>query len=60
VRDPRLQERAIERVKAAAAEAGLSVEGVRPSRLLGAEGNREFFLHARLAPLPRARRTGPE
>jgi len=52
VRDPRLHERAIERVKAAAAEAGLSVEGVRPSRLPGAEGNLEFFLHARLVHLP--------
>ena len=52
VRDPRLHERAIERVKAAAEEAGLRVEGVRPSRLPGAEGNVEFFLHAR--------RGGPE
>lgn len=47
VRDPALHERAIKRVRAAAASAGLRVEGVRPSRLTGAEGNQEFFLHAR-------------
>lgn len=49
VRDPRLQERAIVRVRAAAEEAGLTVEGIRPSRLAGAEGNQEFFLYARRA-----------
>jgi 23S rRNA (cytidine1920-2'-O)/16S rRNA (cytidine1409-2'-O)-methyltransferase len=47
VRDASLHERAIERVRAAAEAAGLHVEGVRPSRLTGAEGNQEFFLHAR-------------
>lgn len=47
VRDPALHQKAIERVSAAAAEAGLEVVGVRPSRLAGAEGNQEFFLHAR-------------
>lgn len=47
VRDPRLHERAIERVKAAALKAGLSAAGVHPSRLAGAEGNLEFFLYAR-------------
>ena len=47
VRDPKLHERAIARVQAAATESGLRVEGVRPSRLPGAEGNVEFFLHAR-------------
>ncbi len=47
VRDPQLHQRAIERVKAAAVEAGLLVEEVRPSCLPGAEGNLEFFLHAR-------------
>ena len=46
VRDPALHERAIERVRAAAEAAGLHVEGIRPSRLTGAEGNQEFFLHA--------------
>lgn len=47
VRDPRLHERAVERVKAAAAEAGLEIAGARPSQLPGVEGNQEFFLHAR-------------
>jgi 23S rRNA (cytidine1920-2'-O)/16S rRNA (cytidine1409-2'-O)-methyltransferase len=46
VRDAGLHARAIERVRAAAQAAGLQVEGVRPSRLTGAEGNQEFFLHA--------------
>jgi 23S rRNA (cytidine1920-2'-O)/16S rRNA (cytidine1409-2'-O)-methyltransferase len=46
VRDAALHERAIERVRAAAESAGLRVEGVRPSRITGAEGNQEFFLHA--------------
>ena len=45
VRDASLHERAIERVRAAAEAVGLRVEGVRPSRLTGAEGNQEFFLH---------------
>ena len=57
VRDPRLHERAIERGKAAAAQAGLRVEGVRPSRLPGAEGNREFFLHARFLRHPEAKKS---
>jgi 23S rRNA (cytidine1920-2'-O)/16S rRNA (cytidine1409-2'-O)-methyltransferase len=47
VRDASLHERAIERVRAAAEAAGLQVAGVRPSHLTGAEGNQEFFLHAR-------------
>jgi 23S rRNA (cytidine1920-2'-O)/16S rRNA (cytidine1409-2'-O)-methyltransferase len=46
VRDADLHARAIERVRAAAETAGLRVEGVRPSRLTGAEGNQEFFLRA--------------
>jgi 23S rRNA (cytidine1920-2'-O)/16S rRNA (cytidine1409-2'-O)-methyltransferase len=46
VRDAALHARAIERARAAAEAAGLRVEGVRPSRLTGAEGNQEFFLHA--------------
>ena len=48
VRDPALHERAVESVSAAAAEAGLQVLGARPSRVTGAEGNQEFFVHARL------------
>ena len=47
VRDPSLHERAIERVRAATQAAGLRVIGVRASRLAGAEGNQEFFIHAR-------------
>jgi len=47
VRETSLHEKAIERVRVAAVAAGLIVEGVRPSKLTGAEGNQEFFLHAR-------------
>lgn len=47
VRDPTLHERAIERVKAASIAAGLRLESVLPSHVPGAEGNQEFFLHAR-------------
>ena len=47
VREPELHEKAIARVTAAVAEAGLELCGVRPSRLPGAGGNQEFFLHAR-------------
>jgi 23S rRNA (cytidine1920-2'-O)/16S rRNA (cytidine1409-2'-O)-methyltransferase len=47
VRDPSLHQKAIERVSAAAAECSLEILGVRPSHLTGAEGNQEFFLHAR-------------
>jgi 23S rRNA (cytidine1920-2'-O)/16S rRNA (cytidine1409-2'-O)-methyltransferase len=50
VRDGALHARAIERVRAAAEKVGLHVESVRPSRLTGAEGNQEFFLHARKKP----------
>jgi 23S rRNA (cytidine1920-2'-O)/16S rRNA (cytidine1409-2'-O)-methyltransferase len=46
VRDASLHERAIERVRVAAVSAGLTVDGVRPSHITGAEGNQEFFLHA--------------
>ena len=47
VRDTTLYPKAIERVERAAAELGLLNIGVHPSRLPGAEGNQEFFLHAR-------------
>jgi 23S rRNA (cytidine1920-2'-O)/16S rRNA (cytidine1409-2'-O)-methyltransferase len=47
VRDTSLHQKAIERVSAAAAECSLEILGVRPSHLTGAEGNQEFFLHAR-------------
>ena len=46
VRDAKLHERAIERVREAAREAGLQEKGVKPSKLPGAEGNLEFFLYA--------------
>jgi 23S rRNA (cytidine1920-2'-O)/16S rRNA (cytidine1409-2'-O)-methyltransferase len=46
VREASLHERAIERVRLAAVASGLAVQGVRPSRLTGAEGNQEYFLHA--------------
>jgi len=49
VRDPALHEKAIDSVRGAAAAGGLELLGVRPSRLPGAEGNQEFFLHARLS-----------
>jgi 23S rRNA (cytidine1920-2'-O)/16S rRNA (cytidine1409-2'-O)-methyltransferase len=47
VRDPALHSRAVENVSTAAVAAGLEVIGVKPSRVLGAEGNQEFFLCAR-------------
>jgi 23S rRNA (cytidine1920-2'-O)/16S rRNA (cytidine1409-2'-O)-methyltransferase len=47
VNDPALHQKAIEKVRAAAVSAGLEIAGVRPSHLPGAEGNQEYFLHAR-------------
>jgi 23S rRNA (cytidine1920-2'-O)/16S rRNA (cytidine1409-2'-O)-methyltransferase len=47
VNDPALHEKAIAQVREAATRAGLEVLGVRASRLAGAEGNQEYFLHAR-------------
>jgi len=47
VLDAALHEKAIEKVRHAADNAGLECLGVRPSRLPGAEGNQEYFLHAR-------------
>jgi 23S rRNA (cytidine1920-2'-O)/16S rRNA (cytidine1409-2'-O)-methyltransferase len=58
VRDPTLRERAVEKVREAARDADLDVLGVRPSHVLGAEGNQEFFLHARGANSPRAKPLG--
>ena len=46
VREPELQQRAMERVRKAAEACGLRVAGVKPSRVAGAEGNQEFFLYA--------------
>ncbi|HKW90042.1 MAG TPA: TlyA family RNA methyltransferase [Candidatus Acidoferrales bacterium] len=47
VTDPELHERAIASVSAAAGQVGLTAIGVKLSRITGAEGNQEFFLHAR-------------
>ncbi|HVS74161.1 MAG TPA: TlyA family RNA methyltransferase [Candidatus Acidoferrales bacterium] len=51
VREAKLHEEAVARVREAVESAGIRVLGVRPSRLPGAEGNQEFFLHARRAAL---------
>jgi 23S rRNA (cytidine1920-2'-O)/16S rRNA (cytidine1409-2'-O)-methyltransferase len=47
VSSPALHEKAVASVREAATQLGLEVLGVRPSRLPGAEGNQEYFLHAR-------------
>jgi 23S rRNA (cytidine1920-2'-O)/16S rRNA (cytidine1409-2'-O)-methyltransferase len=49
VRERALHEKAVARVKNAMEAAGLKVLGVAPSHLPGAEGNQEYFLHARKA-----------
>ncbi len=45
VRDPAVQARAVDRVRAAGMDLGLGVRGECESPLLGPSGNREFFLH---------------
>ncbi|ADR36141.1 hemolysin A [Oceanithermus profundus DSM 14977] len=45
VRDPRLQRRALERVRAAARALGFTLCGEAESPLAGKEGNREFWLY---------------
>jgi 23S rRNA (cytidine1920-2'-O)/16S rRNA (cytidine1409-2'-O)-methyltransferase len=47
VREKELHQRAIESVRDAVVKLGLEPLGVKPSQLPGAEGNQEFFLHAR-------------
>ncbi|MGH9716721.1 MAG: TlyA family RNA methyltransferase [Candidatus Acidiferrales bacterium] len=47
VREASLHQKAVERVTAAAESESLETLGAKPSRLPGAEGNQEFFLHAR-------------
>jgi 23S rRNA (cytidine1920-2'-O)/16S rRNA (cytidine1409-2'-O)-methyltransferase len=47
VMDKRLHEKAIKAVREAVESVGLEFLGIRPSRLRGAEGNQEYFLHAR-------------
>jgi 23S rRNA (cytidine1920-2'-O)/16S rRNA (cytidine1409-2'-O)-methyltransferase len=49
VRDPDMQQSAVERVRRAVEEFGGSGIEVIESPILGAEGNREFLLHARFA-----------
>ena len=47
VSDPVLHQKAIATVREAATQLQLEILGVRPSHLPGAEGNQEYFLHAR-------------
>jgi len=47
VKDQVLHDQAIQAVRKSVESIGLEYLGVRPSRLLGAEGNQEYFLHAR-------------
>jgi 23S rRNA (cytidine1920-2'-O)/16S rRNA (cytidine1409-2'-O)-methyltransferase len=47
VKDQNLHDQAIQTVRDCVEYTGLECLGVRPSRLLGAEGNQEYFLHAR-------------
>src|SRR5712664_3767945 len=47
VKDKKLHDKAIKTVRECVESIGLDCLGVRPSRLLGAEGNQEYFLHAR-------------
>ena len=47
VKDQVLHDRAIQAVHKHVESVGLEYLGVRPSRLVGAEGNQEYFLHAR-------------
>jgi 23S rRNA (cytidine1920-2'-O)/16S rRNA (cytidine1409-2'-O)-methyltransferase len=47
VADASLHEKAISIVRQAAASAGLQCLDLQPSQLTGAEGNQEYFLHAR-------------
>jgi 23S rRNA (cytidine1920-2'-O)/16S rRNA (cytidine1409-2'-O)-methyltransferase len=45
--DPQLHQKAIDSVRAAATALGLRAFGVKASKFAGAEGNQEYFLHAR-------------
>jgi 23S rRNA (cytidine1920-2'-O)/16S rRNA (cytidine1409-2'-O)-methyltransferase len=47
VKDRTLHDQAIQSIRECVESFGLDYLGVRPSRLLGAEGNQEYFLHAR-------------
>ena len=50
VSDPALHRRAIAQVRETGERAGLAWLGERPSKLPGAKGNQEYFLHARKKP----------
>jgi 23S rRNA (cytidine1920-2'-O)/16S rRNA (cytidine1409-2'-O)-methyltransferase len=50
VTDRALHEKAISRVRAAGEAAGIAWLGIQPSKLRGAEGNQEYFLHGRKKP----------
>ena len=50
VRDEALHEKAVASVRQAAESLNLQLLGVFPSHLIGAEGNQEYFLHARKVP----------
>jgi 23S rRNA (cytidine1920-2'-O)/16S rRNA (cytidine1409-2'-O)-methyltransferase len=52
VSDPDLHQRAIDSVQSTAESLNLQTIAIRPSRLPGAEGNLEFFLHSRKPPQP--------
>jgi 23S rRNA (cytidine1920-2'-O)/16S rRNA (cytidine1409-2'-O)-methyltransferase len=47
VTDEKLHEKAIAKVRREVESLGLAFIGMQPSHLLGAEGNQEYFLHAR-------------
>ena len=47
VSSPALHDKAVAAVRRTAVQLGLEVLGARPSRIPGAEGNQEYFLHAR-------------
>jgi 23S rRNA (cytidine1920-2'-O)/16S rRNA (cytidine1409-2'-O)-methyltransferase len=49
VTNSELHQKAVEKVRIATTAAKLEILGVTPSRLPGAEGNQEYFLHARKA-----------
>jgi 23S rRNA (cytidine1920-2'-O)/16S rRNA (cytidine1409-2'-O)-methyltransferase len=50
VREVELHKKAIESVRNAALSLGLTILKLSPSKLVGAEGNQEYFLHARKGP----------
>jgi 23S rRNA (cytidine1920-2'-O)/16S rRNA (cytidine1409-2'-O)-methyltransferase len=47
ISDPALHQKAVSAVRESATKLGLELLGDRPSRLPGAQGNQEYFLHAR-------------